>query len=517
MPSALRTIALQPPLGGIVRRHAIQSQAPFTTPAALNVWTQDYSVSVDGRECIATRPGLTTTGESVATPYNWAPTAFYASSTLRRGIMVTHSSGTSIFIVDGSGNVDNLGEVISTDPATDFASNATFMGKPYQARGGGTLIAGNFASFGAGTAVTNAPANCGLVCAHGTRLFLAGDTTSPMTVYASRIGGDSTSPGDLSTGATAGEAWDFAEVDDDAAAWASTGANGGLLQEPVTALMSHTRDCLIIGMTDSMSVLRGNPRNGEFEQINDYCAPLNQASWTHDTNGNLWYLGRDGLYKMPAGCGDFSQSISREALPNDLVALNPGISGTYTSLAYDPRFRALWVFVDLDGSSNDVAWSYDLQTGAWWQHTFSAGPIRLGATLKPAGSSTKSSLLAFDAGGTAYQFNTASTESFTSYVWFGPIQLGGPANEGLLHSIQASLASDSDDVDWSVHVGKTAEEAFESSAAFTGTDWEDGLNYWQHPRRRGAYAYVKVGATTTRRWALETITVKLAAAGLRRL
>lgn len=511
MSPAYRSVSLRPPLGGIVRRFAIQNQAPYTSPSAQNIWGSDYSVLGVGRDRISTRAGLTATSGTIGTPYSWAD-ANWTSSGAQRGIIVACDNGLWK-TTDGSAWV----ELITDSASSDFVSCTSFKGIAYFARFNQTCLFRSLASAsGAGTALTAgffdpptnldpmgvAPTKCGLVGHHQNRLVLLGDHDASQAVYFSATD-DPTN-------------WDFSVADDPSAAVAFT------VDESPTSFISHTRDCCLIGTINGIHALRGNPNvynggGGELDKVSHYVGPLSQSAWTHDANGNLWYLGCDGLYKMLAGCGDFSQSISRETLPHDLVSINPGATGTYASVSYDPFFRCLWIYVDQNGAGNDVFWSYDLQApkGAWWQHTFSSA-LRLGATLKGASTTTKSAVLAFNANGVVYQYDEDSSESMSAFCFYGPIQLGSAANEGILHAVQATVGEGSDDVSWTVHIGQTAEAALAATASFTGSEWAEGLSDWQHVRNRGAYAYIKVFTTGTDRFSFENIDVRMAELGMRR-
>jgi hypothetical protein len=498
----IRTIALRPPIGGIRRRFALQHQEPFTTPSALNCWSSDWSVGDAGRERLSTRPGITATGGSIGVPSAWSE-AFWTSSGAKRGILVACGNGLWK-TQDGITWVEH----ITSSASADWSSCASFLGVAYFARPGQTCLYTPLASApDAGTALSNAgggtaPTNCGVVAHYQDRLVLTGDTAASQAVYFS--------------GTSDPTEWDYTDTTlGDAIPIAIT------VDEPPTCLAQHTRDCLIIGTVGGMYVMRGNPATGQLEKVSHYVGPLNQASWTHDSTGTFWYFSGDGLYKMAPGCGDASMSVSRESLPDDFVAVNPATASTYSSLSFDPRFRCLWLFVDHPSSDPaDTFWSYDLQNGAWFTHSFTNGPMRLGATLKSAGTADKSAVIAFNASGTAYQFDRDSTESFSASAWIGPIALGGPGQEGRLHAVQASLAASSGNLSWEVYVGNSAEQAFNSSAAFTGADWTvAGLNSHQHPGRRGAYAFIRVFSTGTTRWSIEGIdaTLHTYANGLRRL
>lgn len=499
---ASKTLVIPSPLGGIVRRPGHDVASPVTSPHANNMLASDWTVVKDGRDRITTRPGLTATSATIGIPYS-SSEAYWTSSGAKRGVIVACDNGLWR-TVDGATFV----ELITDSASSDFVSCTGFLGIAYFARGGQTCLKRALSTTsGAGAALSNAgggvaPTNCGIVGHHESRLWLMGDTANSQTVYVSAID-DPTN-------------WNYAVTDDPSAAFVFT------VDEPPTAFTSHTLNCGLVGCVDSLVAIRGNPNEGgEIDIISHFVGPVSQAACTHDSTGAFWFLSRDGLYRVPPGCGDQVTSISREALPNDLVALNPGTASTYCSLSYDPRFRQLLICVNQTGTANDFFWTFDLQRpgGGWWQHTF-ATALQLGVTLKSASTDAKSALLAITAAGAVNQFDMASSESIASHCIYEPIPLGRPGLQGILHAVQASIATGSSPVSATLHLGKTAELAVENAinsvTAFTFQDFPAGLSTWQQPHRNDAYACLKLFGTGTDRCSIERLEATLQSAGLRR-
>lgn len=511
-----RPISLRHPLGGVVRRFSFTNQdVGRTCIDALNVWASDFTVD-SGRARISTRPGLGEAGVEIGTPYGWAEIS-WDDTTAKRGVAIVHSGGVRVLRMSSGNLVDydgtgNSTDFITTDPASDFCSTCQFIDYLVMTSAGLAQARANSlqsGSAGTGTQLSSlsgdtTPTNCGICVSHLDRLWLMGDAQTGRVVYACKTG-------DITD-------WDYADTNNGTAI-----AFTFSLPQNVTAAISHTRDCLIIGMTDSVVVVRGNlPSTGEIATISHEVGPLSHHAWCHDASGTLWIFTRDGLYKMAPGCGDFLQSVGRETLPGELVAVDPGTSGTYCSLTYDHRWRGLHLYIDVAGT--DQFWFYDLQNGGWWPMSFDNGPLRLGVPLKSAATSTDSSLLAFNASGTGYQFVSDDNESFDSKVLYGPIALGQAGAQGILHSICATLGSDSDAVAFKIFTGNSAEEAYDNYVSDTasfdsaaGTDWTEGLNTWQHVRTSHSFAYVGLYGSTTDRWAIEEIIVRLVERGLRRV
>lgn len=148
----------------------------------------------------------------------------------------------------------------------------------------------------------------------------------------------------------------------------------------------------------------------------------------------------------------------------------------------------------------------------------------LAATFPKVLTDNKSSIVTFS-GSSVDQFKRDPeggdvAESRDSQIWI-QVPIAGLDQEGILHSIVATLAKDSANVNWAIHVGDSAEQAFNSTAAFTGTQWSYAayryLNYTHYPRVRGAYCYVKVSDVSNNRWLLEQITADVVSCGQRRV
>ncbi len=293
-------------------------------------------------------------------PYGWCEISWDDSGT-KRGVAIVHANGVRVLRMSSGSFLDYDGgshtdDFITTVPGSDFCSVCQFIDRLVMTSTSGetrllTLTSG---TAGGGSTLDSLtadahPTNCGICVSHLDRLWLMGDSGSGRVYYACKVG-------DVTD-------WNYTD-DTNGTAIAVTGT----LPQNITAAISHTRDCLLIGMTDSVVVLRGNiASSGEIATISHEVGPLSHHAWCHDSTGALWCFTRDGLYRMNPGCGDFLQSVSREKLPGELVAIDPGTSGTYCSLSYDHRWRGLHLYIDVAGT--DQFWFYDLQSGGWWPMT----------------------------------------------------------------------------------------------------------------------------------------------------
>jgi hypothetical protein len=524
---------LEFPVGGLNKAAGITNQSPYFAAACNNFWPIQWNT---GRARGGTRLGVDSFN-SLGVPRNWAPVTWESDSggqATYRGIAVACAGG--VYVSTGG----SFSQAITDSASSDFTSCAIFNNLLFQARGGqdakvrelttpgtgaGTTVnaawsEGYAETPGSGTNGGTPPTNCGLVAVHQNRVVFAGDTVNPQVLYMSRAG----YPKD----------WDYAQTDS-GAAWATSGGSSGKIGQPITALIEHTQGCLIIGCTDSMYVVRGNPTtNNALDVFVHGIGPLSQSAWCKTTNGWTFFLSRDGLYKIPPGCpGPPPEPVSRKLLPEELVAINPATSGTYVSLAYDSRWQGIHIYVNTSGSN--TYYFYDLVHEGFWPMTFSQ-TLRLGVNFPVAAEATESAMLAIDSSGSSYQFTTDSTENIASSCAYGPFQLVPNGLEGIINEVSAVLAENSSAVSWKLYVADSAAEAYAllvaDAASFTGVAWAtattDGPSgaaahtrlsqYVQNPMRRGQVAYLKIYASgTTARISVEEINATCVDAGLRRV
>lgn len=495
---ANRLKSLQPPVKGLNRRNAYQWQEPFTTPLCNNVWPTDQA---NGRGRIGTRPGLTAFASNpTGTPYNWCY-ANWHNSGLKVGVGLTTANG--CFVWNGSAWVEH----ITTAPGTDFSTPCVIGQTLIMARGGGTTLYQTLtAGAGTGTALGSHPSvagtpptDCGLAINHGSRLILGGDTTDQQILYLSRSGN---------------AFYDFDYPQTDAAA-----AVALAFKEPITALASHTRDCLLVGMTDSLDVVRGTETGAMLiETISHEVGPLMQAAWCHDSQGTLWMLTRDGLYTMAPGCGDSLKSISREIIPDELLAIDPG-AGDHVSVCYDQRWRGLHIYVDY-ASGTDVHYFFDLQIGGFWPMSFGA-TLRLAVPIKRSMTAAKSGMIALDVNSNAYQFDRGSTEAVDSHLAYGPVKLSDQGFYGILVDLTARLSSGSGDVAYEIYSGHSPEEAHAAMVAgtpvaFSGTWTIEGLSYHEQPMVGDECVFIKLLDVDNSDWNHEGIDCMIRGRGVAR-
>ena len=373
MPS-VRQISILPPLGGKVRRTSLEHQSPATCYDSRDFWPVDTKTNMDRW---AVRPGFLEYEDLIGATHddvkliatlNVAP-----SETLDR-VLIT-ASGTNVYHWTGET------KTLATMTASIANTSRNFQAAPYL---GKLFIADDTAVrlyTHTSTAVTTPtptdgsfPTNCRLICTWANRLVCAGDTSNPHLWYMSRIGDP--------------HSWLYA-ADDASSPVAATSVDGGQIGEPITSLVPHNLACILFGSANSITVLRGNPTHGgRLETISHVTGPVNATAWCKTADDWKYFLTRDGLYKMPPGCGVMPTSVSREKIPQSLVGLDGVTDLVY--MAYDVRFRCIHIYV----TGNDAQyWHYFPEYEAFCPVTAPGSSILAVARHDPIETATQSGVL----------------------------------------------------------------------------------------------------------------------------
>lgn len=509
--------------GGLDRSTPFDQQKPGTTPLCKNIFGLDPSTD---RYRGGMRPVFKSVGTVGGQPYNWCEVVYKdGSDVTQTGIAVTYASGTRISL---TGNDWGTPPAIAISPGTNFSSCAIYQDQLVQARGGSTAYTHELPG-GADTVLTatagTAPTKCGIVITHADRLWLMGDTDNPSMVYASAVG----------------DMFDWDEADPtEGGSFRTTGPEGSILTGAVIAAISHDDNWLFIGTNDGIYASNGNPKIGGLTRVHDSLGPLTNRAWCKGEGPNgsndTYIMTRSGFGVIRQGTLQF-ENLSDAPNIRDLKGLNPGtptsvgnVSGDEVAIGYDGRFKLVLIFVN-PSSGSDYGYAYDVRTGAFWPITFSS-TISIIPTLPKLQTEQRSTAVPISSGGTMFQLDSAesaggSNETFDSYVLL-PIPLSDPGGEGILHTITAALAQSSNNVNWSIYVGDSAEQAYRKAEAdttnaaedFGGTAWSyTSTRYWnttQNPRVRGNFAYLKLFDVSNARWLVEQIVAEVVQAGRRR-
>lgn len=348
------------------------------------------------------------------------------------------------------------------------------------------------------------PTGCPLIARYNDRIVLAGAEIAPHVWYMSRQS-DALD-------------WDYSQTDDQRAV-AGTSSDAGVPGDPITALVAHSDDYLIIACRTSLWRLRGDPAfGGSLDSLSRTIGIIGPKAWCLGPDGELIFLSMDGLYALPPGGDTFPVPLSRETLPREFLNVNPDM---YTvSLEYDVQGRGVHVYFVAESSNLRNHWWLDWSRKTFW-------PVALHSDFEPTATCALNSTTIEDSAvilggrdGYLRRFSefaeTDCAETFTTYVVYGPLPLAPDAQVGILASMDATLSEESGSVTWALRPALTFEGAASASSSDTGT-WTAGLNATNYPACRGQACTLKLTGATGRSWAIESIAATVRPAGRRRL
>lgn len=337
------------------------------------------------------------------------------------------------------------------------------------------------------------------------RLVLSGMIQAdPQNLYASKVG----DPND----------WDYTKTGSDAA-WAANAAKAGQIGDPVTALVPFGDDAMLIGCDKSIWLMNGDiSAGGRIDVVSRNCGMLGQQAWTFDPNGNLYFLGTTGLFRMQRGVYQL-ENLSDSVFNSYFVNLTGGAKKVLT-LLWDRDRHGLWIFAtpDTQGAATHCWW--DERTGGFFPQQIPnvMGPTAAmmwapqggGQTLVMGGYAASSSN-----GAQLYKLDaTVSTDAgavVNSYAWCGPVRPGSVSQESLLEACEfvcgelAASFTGTFNVNYTLQSGASAYAAYAAPSGTTGGTFTlGGRQTLQRNRLRGESFMLKLsnsGSNTT--WGLE--------------
>ena len=377
----------------------------------------------------------------------------------------------------------------------------------------GTSGAGDLKRWTAST-VGVIPGGCTMVETYRDRMILAGDPNNAHEINFSAVGDP--------------DNWDTSVSVSTGAVTLAVSESAAKMPEPVTAIMPHSDDCVLIGCNNSLWIMRGDPRlGGHIDAISYHIGVFSQTAWTETPTGELVFMSTsDGIYVLPAGCNVTEAALvsaSRHILPSEFLELNP--DNHKVLLAYDMRYRGIHIFISRIDQGPTTHWWYDWELKSLWPMRF-ANSNHDPASVYPYNSldPLNSAMLMGGLDGVVRRFDPAANEdhsgtAIASHVYYGPFSLSGDGyHDGLLQELKATTGKGSGTVNWDVFAGTDPEDAFVKTTSDQNGEFTlEGLNYSEHPRVRGNAALVKVSGGGTRSWTMERLIAVREARGKQRL
>lgn len=282
----------------------------------------------------------------------------------------------------------------------------------------------------------------------------------------------------------------------------------GLVGDVITTLIPYDDDTLIFGGDHTIWVLRGDPfSGGQIDRISDRIGMAWGIPWDRGPDGTLYFVSNQtGIYAMEPGAKPVRMS---QQIEQHLVNINTG--HTIIRVQWDDQEQGLHVYcTNADEIDATVHFFWEQRTGAWWTDTFADqghNPLAV-CTFDGNTPQDRRALIGSWDGYVRMHSRDAVDDDGTpidTAVVLGPI-LTREFDEVLFKDIQAILGANSGEVDYSVHIGATAEIALSSEAVASGT-WTAGRNFTTPVRRAGHAIWVKLSSRNY--WAMEAIKLRI--------
>ena len=341
------------------------------------------------------------------------------------------------------------------------------------------------------------PSSAYLVALYRGRLVLSGHPNYPHMWYMSKVGNPFN--------------WIYA-ASTRLTAVAGNNIDAGEIGDIVRALISYGDDFLIFGCANSIHLLDGDPASGgSIDELSTTTGIYSFTSWCKDDAGSLYFLGRDGIYKMDGG-RTRPANISKTTIPKLISdwALDPDLHRVV--MAYDVERRGILILKTTLADGTCTGYFYSLETDGFY-------PITL--------NTTNGVFCAYDYNSDTPGDRALLLGSFDGYIrelldsakdddiggsdaaissYFGMVEnLSEDADkEGVLNSLTVEMAGgasgggfgDSDGCNYELHSAKDAETALEdlldgATARETGTLSGTGRKSRIRKRLRAAWIALK--------------------------
>ena len=321
------------------------------------------------------------------------------------------------------------------------------------------------------------PAKAYLGCLYRGRNVLAGNPNYPHQWYMSKIG----------------DPWDWVYSDaDPLTAVAGNNADAGEIGDIIRALIPYKDDYLIFGCASTIWVLTGDPAaGGEIDDVDLTVGMFGAKSWCFDGEGNLYFFGTAGIYKIPLGFRNV-ENLTEISLPDLIDDEDANPSTHRITMVYDRKRHGILICITkLSDGSNSNYW-YDLKLKGFFPESYpdECGPYSL--FYYAANDNDYTDLLVGCKDGYIRKFDETakdddiggSDQAISSYVVW-PVQHLTEDNdkEGKLTSLTIELSgggtggafADSNGCSYATYVANDAETVLERSKALVA--WADGQNY----------------------------------------
>lgn len=359
---------------------------------------------------------------------------------------------------------------------------------------------------------TDATVGCRIIAHYRGRVVLSGLLEEPQNWFMSKAGDPFN--------------WDYSPATPSATdAVAGNSSDAGLLGDVVTALIPFNDDLMLMGGDHTLWLMRGDPAaGGAIDNVSYQTGVIGPDAWAFDPEGNLYFLGNIGLFRVAAG-GAPPELLSQGRLDRALSGID--FTANEVRLAWNRGAQGLHIFITPLTQGSTVHYYWDRRTDSFWSDALpdATGPTAVyvfdgdnpdDRVLLMGG--FDSYIRTFDNATKTDDGGAGAATAISSYVDFAPVSPGGDLVDGKLSQLHTILAADSDTVDWSVYAANTAEGAVTASSASVSGTFGAGRNPPSRKTCRGSHFRLRLSSTGVASWyGVERVMGVFTPAGLTRV
>ncbi|MHA1409228.1 MAG: hypothetical protein ACTSQY_02705 [Candidatus Odinarchaeia archaeon] len=327
--------------------------------------------------------------------------------------------------------------------------------------------------------------------------------------------------------------------DGDLSAVTHANAKVGEIGDVLRAFVPYKDDLFVFGCVNSMWVLIGDAvSGGQLAKIPGVTGIWGPSAWCMDDRNNLYFLGLDGLYRVPiAESLGIPENLSKTFVPKLINDLNLDNLLHEVILEFDPVNQGILIHKTAIANGANSNWWYDLRLNGFFEETY---PNECGVHCShyyKATNETYTKLLLGGNDGYIREFlltakdddaGASGDTAISSYCTL-PIQplAADGDHAGKLTSLTIITAGgaadgnfgDTDGVSYELHKADDAETCLENivdgaDAIESGTLSGTGRKERIRKRVRGAYLGIKLyNSTADETWSIEKIIGKVEPAG----
>ena len=357
------------------------------------------------------------------------------------------------------------------------------------------------------------PEKATLVCRYRGRIVLSGNPDYPFQWYMAR----QANPFD----------WLYF-VNDAQSPVAGGNADAGEIGDVIQALIPKGDDFLIFGCSNSIWLMRGDPAaGGSLDELTSVTGIYGPRSWCIDDVGNLYFWGRNGVYRMPPNFSGI-ENLTATTLPDIVNDEAPNKETHRIVFAYDRVRQVVCIFITKMDDGTNSNYIFDIRTQGFFPESYPDELAVFSAYFYDAIDPDYQKLYLGSRDSYLRNFDDdkkndagySGDEAIDSYAVIGPAQIGPDADmRGRLKTLSITTGTDTDGVDYDIHVADTAEEVVDdigsgTTPLHTGTIASGNRVQTLRPRSRGAWIGIKLqNATVDETWQFEKVVCDIVPAG----